>query len=446
MFSIIADEGGSSDCGLVIQDCLKICRNVLNDDTCQRYFFSMYGESIRWLSTFFDPSSLDTVKNRSSLRGDDDDDGSDNLSQSTWFESSDRVNCASLAMSLISAAIAPTSHGDVSSVANNPSLPAAPSPNVKHQNAICSGHANVIDFAGAFLARRGPQILFEHSLLLLDRLSQGNARAASQICDTSIKVDAYQVGKHIPRNIDVPSLSFGWRPLPNDDRRLITILAILAERYIYAYAPAWSSASDLSNSYESANVDGVSKGCIRLIEKLLSSDPAQSDLIMQFTLAPPPPPPEDDFDDTGASPLESPKPFGTIVLNVLADGCVKVFLSGRYSGMMSDQSAQALRAELEAMEKCANIISLVFVYGSSLTRELSTAISTGHIISGHSANGVEAVPSQHLLPFLLSMAGRSARLTGGMGYSLLNSILRMLAVGTSGCKRAATIVSARYFF
>ena len=42
LFGIIQSEGGSSDAGMVIKDCLHICSNILYEsETCQRLFYEM---------------------------------------------------------------------------------------------------------------------------------------------------------------------------------------------------------------------------------------------------------------------------------------------------------------------------------------------------------------------------------------------------------------------
>ena len=59
LFGIIHSEGGAADAGVVIQDCLQICNNILHDsETCQRLFFGMGVHLILKLSDFFDPSIL----------------------------------------------------------------------------------------------------------------------------------------------------------------------------------------------------------------------------------------------------------------------------------------------------------------------------------------------------------------------------------------------------
>jgi hypothetical protein len=60
LFTIITSEGGSIDPGLVVQDCLQICCNLLQgSEICQRFFFGMGVEWILKLHEFFDPSIVE---------------------------------------------------------------------------------------------------------------------------------------------------------------------------------------------------------------------------------------------------------------------------------------------------------------------------------------------------------------------------------------------------
>ena len=49
----------SADTGLVVQDCLQICCNILQEEPCQRFFFGMGSDWPLRLAYFFDPALLE---------------------------------------------------------------------------------------------------------------------------------------------------------------------------------------------------------------------------------------------------------------------------------------------------------------------------------------------------------------------------------------------------
>jgi hypothetical protein len=477
LFGIIKQEGGFDDAGLVVQDCLHICNNILADsETCQRLFFAMGGEWIARLNEFFDPTlleSLETARN-SAFDDEDDEDGGDSRPvNECWFDDPARLSCAIWALSTL-----------YNSLSNA---------NKKHQQTLGITSSLVVPSAAFWIARRGPSEMVDASLSLLARLVQeGNADVGHALANTYLKVPPAVPRKTFPAGVEPPSLAFGWKPLPGDERRVVSLLSLLAERYVTP-APAWvpadgpmfgdrlglmykvlPTAEDGASASASAVVSKASSSsssaaqqpqnmaqcCLAVFESILASDTMIGDLIVQYVLAPPPPPQvdgmyHDEYALTGgvhasqAHLLETMRPLGLQVMSMLVEACVKV-LDGHTMPV-------AGRHGLEEAERAANILAVVFIHGSTLAKELCTAITTSHVRQsaalagggqgtggggggGGMSGGVGASSAEShrfILPMLLFAAGRTARSVGVAGYPLLVSILRMLACVASGCERAA---------
>jgi hypothetical protein len=167
----------------------------------------------------------------------------------------------------------------------------------------------VVPAAAFWLARKGPDELAHAALLLLTRVVESNPEVASQLADMMVEVSPAVHGRTHPLGLDTPLLTFGWRPLPSDERRCITLPALLAERYIYSSSSwrpstATSTSSSLSTSTSSSDInapDGLSVRCLDVLETLLRADSSSCDLMVQYILAPPPP----SGDDDGPGALES---------------------------------------------------------------------------------------------------------------------------------------------
>lgn len=426
-------EGGSGDAGVVIQDCLRICINILdNSEACQRLFFEMgVGWTMR-LVDFFDPMLLEQTPNSNSL-----DDSDIDMGSFAWFDQSGKVTCAILALESLAASMSGT-------------------PNPKHQSIVGMSVSMLLPSAAFWIGRKGPSQLANAALMLIERAVSGNPTVGMHVMQSSIKIGPSQPGKNIPSDFqDAPTFYFGWKPLPEDDRKIIYIPALLAERYIFR-SSSWNCLSDMNTSsinqsstqdveqFNTAVPDGLSQGCLRVLEAILSSDPTVNDLTIQHLLAPPLPSPEDDGGD-GSGSLESARPLCSLVLNILVENCVKI-LNG-FANSMAGVGSNSLRADVEIAERSANVFTLFFVYGGQLAKELSTKISTGHTsifdASGSLKNLQLQGPGQSgplpILPFLLAMAGRISRaqVNGGAAQPLLLALLRVLASAASGCERAA---------
>ena len=412
LFGIIRSEGGAADAGLVIHDCLQICTNILHgSETCQRLFFGMGTDWILKLGEFFEPTLCEsysqTIVVKNSLRGVLD----EPHETCQWYDVPNREGCATLAIDALTGALSTA--------------------NPKHQATIALS-TFIVPAAAFWIARKGPRRVVSASLSLLERVVEGNADVAAAVAGMVIKVPSAVSGKTVPEGVEMPALIFGWRPLPTSDRRMITIPSLLAERYVFS-CHAWSYNGGLERINETEHeggvtaADGLSQHCLQSLETLLSADSKTCDLMVQFILAPPPP--SMDEDDMQ---LESMRPLGSILTNLLVEGCVQVLAQG----------PGAMKCDLDAAERAANVLSLLFISGGQLARELSTAISTSHTSLKNQASGYEAVPTQPLLPFLLSAAGRAARMGPmGGGYGLLVAILRLLSTVASGCDLAARQVS-----
>eukprot|EP01041_Mallomonas_annulata_P003424 gene3424-6795_t len=453
LFGIIRSEGGATDPTVVVQDCLRICSNILhNSETCQRLFYGMDGGWHLRLLEFFDPNTLENLQpgNLSAFGLEDEEDSNNGDMDVSWFLQKSRLNCAIMA---------------IKALADSQTIP-----NEKHQNIVAGNNSIAIITAAAFwIARLGPIEITNFALLLLENVVRGNAAVSANVSSTMIRISPPKRGKDIPDQIEV-SLSFGWKPLTTDERRFITVPTLLADRYVFG-GQAWSALTTTSTSTTNEVLDvdgggsgggGIPQGCLRVLDAILAADSTTSGLVMQHILAPPPPSPEDEISGSGSgsgsgngngSSLETMRPFGVVLLNTLVEGCARIIAThhgnaGGGSGGGNILLNQNTRIELLTASKCANLLTLVFIHGGHLARELSTAISTSHtslgISSANRGNGgvvgsssvsSVSVSNQSLLPFLLSTAGCAARVQGG-GYALMTAILRMLSVAATECERA----------
>lgn len=337
-----------------MQDCLRICSNILSgSEICQRFFFGMGTEYVSNLHQFFDPSLVENMKLNNALENTD----QESSREGAWFEEPTRVGCASLALKSIASALEVV--------------------NPKHQKVVAL-QTSVVPSAAFWLARKGPDELVDAALLLLTRVVQSNSEVAAQVADMMVEVSPAVRGRTYPQGVEVPAVYFGWRPLPTDDRRFITVPALLAERYIFsssAWGPPILTPSTPLIEGEGADEgvkgrDGLSVRCLHVLESLLRADPTTCDLLIQYILAPPPPSARDEDLARGESAaLESIRPLGSVVLATLLEGSSR-FLAGSVPN--------ALSADVSVVERSANVLTLLFLGGGQLARELSTVISTAH--------------------------------------------------------------------
>jgi hypothetical protein len=363
LFGIIHSEGGFADSGIVVQDCLKICSNILSgSEICQRFFFGMGIGYVLNLHQFFDPSLVENMKLNNALENMD----QDSLGEGAWFKQPTRVGCAALALKSIAAALEVV--------------------NPKHQKLVAL-QTSVVPSAAFWLARKGPDELVDAALLLLARVVESNADVSAQVADMMVEIGPPVRGRTYPQGVEVPAVYFGWRPLPTDDRRFITVPALLAERYIFsssAWGPPIISTPVVEGEGEETDEgvkgrDGLSIRCLHVLETLLRADPTTCDLLIQYILAPPPPSARDEDLARGESAaLESIRPLGSVLLTTLLEGSSR-FLAGSVPN--------AMVADVSVVERSANVLTLLFLGGGQLARELSTVISTAHTsISGNDRN------------------------------------------------------------
>lgn len=462
LFNIMRGEGGSEEPGVVVMDCLKICNNILqNSETCQRLFFGMGGADwILRITDYFDPSLLEKVsaKGRLAALGEDGTDGGNNgqhsAADSAWFEDVHRVSCAILGISCLFNSLA-TAGGDGGSI-----------PSKKHQDLVASA-SFIVPSIVHWIARNGPSDMVSASLSLLSALTEGNADVVAQISSAVIAISPAQSGKMIPNGEPIPTLLFGWRPLPLEETRCITVPALLAERYIFSVERAWSATSPSFNvnklqllyQLNESSKLSFATTCLHVFEKLLAVDNSASDMMIQFVLAPPPPPAEDSSYGEDAE-LEMAKPLATLLFGILMNGCSKAVNAANNpygtSGMVGNGASGAsgaAAAEIDMAERCANVLAVIFVHGTQLSRELATAITPAHasnvslggiVNSAASSFAASGADRNALLPQLLFAAGRAARGASGPGgasaTNLLIAVLRLLSVVSTGCERAANLM------
>ena len=410
-----------------------------NSDICQRFFFGM---GARWAVTllqFFSPL-VENLRSKSDLTAE---------GEGAWFEHVTRVGCALLALKSLCGAL---------EVANK-----------KHQ-ALIALKTDVVCAAAFWVARKGPELIVEAALVLLSCILEGNADVAKQVAEMVVEVPPPISGKTHPMGVEAPAVYFGWRPLPSDDRRLITVPALLAERFVYSSA-AWSSIPLTSTPSPSPSAIctfndksmSLSMQCVHVLETLLRADESVCDLMIQYILAPPPPSGDDDsnqnqaplesmryvalfYDErtlliscifitsscycavshiyfsflsanvfifletlsssTSSSPvvflrqfhqylnLLSPtspmmlrslcllhqivcphcRPLGTILFNTLIEGSHRIL-----TGADLNLPEIMINQEIAVIERCANVLALLFINGGRVSSELCTVISTSHL-------------------------------------------------------------------
>jgi hypothetical protein len=296
LFGIIQSEGGAQDAGMVTQDCLVICSNILADsETCQRLFYEMGSGWFLKLADFFDPSILETAVDRGLY---EDTDAQDDFTPSVWFEQPSRMACAVYALTAIS---------------NSLSMG-----NKKYQNMVGVSSSNLLTNAAFWLARRGPLELITPALELLSRTVSKNELVRSEIVQSLVKLSPPKKDRNIHASFDFPAsnfLVFGWKPLPKDELKFITIPSLLAEQVIFQ-GPLWSSKYEQTT----VDIDRVSQTCMSVLETIFSVDTTFASVMLQYVLAPPPPSIEDDDISTGNSgAMETMKPLVALVLNTIVD-------------------------------------------------------------------------------------------------------------------------------
>jgi hypothetical protein len=229
LFGIIDKEGGSSEVGYVIQDCLQIVNNILHgSETCQRLFFSMGAAWIKRLASLFDPQLLEAFRDTATL--DDSMDGDAAATRDAdgalWFGDQSRVACAVLAINALNSSLGTLS--------------------AKHQAAVLGSKSRVVGFCVHWITRRGPTDLAHASLSLLCQLARENEKGAAALASFTFAVTPSERGKTIPSACESNALQFRCQPRPQDPRRLSSLLSLLAELYVFPDKGLWDSAAALA--------------------------------------------------------------------------------------------------------------------------------------------------------------------------------------------------------
>ena len=139
-------------------------------------------------------------------------------------------------------------------------------------------------------------------LNILLRVVANNAEVAANIADMILEITPSVAGLNHPFGDGDLGLQFGWQPVQSIGKKLISIPALLAERYIFS-STAWRASSAVPLSLPSTT-DITSPGvlsvrCLNVLEALLRADSSTCDLMVQYILAPPPPTEDGDGDGQG---------------------------------------------------------------------------------------------------------------------------------------------------
>ena len=414
LFGIIQSEGGNTDGGIVVQDCVQICSNILADsETCQRLFYEMGSDWFLKLADFFDPSVLEKMTAKG-LYDDSDEAERDEM----WFQESTRVSCASYAMQALA-----------NSLSNG---------SKKYQNLLGVTSLDLMNNASFWLARRGPFELILPAADLITKIVFNNEEVRSALTNSLVRISPPKKGNTIPSNFEFPSsvfLMYGWKPLPNEETKIIALPSLYAEQYIFQ-SPLWSAKSG-GTTCSQEELDIASEKCLDLLDAMFSVDANFAGNLVTSILAPPPPMDNMDENQQGG-PMEIMKPFASLVLNTLLEASVRATSGGSAQGLLLVPLAnsQLNVSDVVLVTRCSSLMTLMFVHGDSLAKELFTAINTGHTSL---AAGQSALTPVQLLPFLLATAGRAVRV-GGDGYTILIAIVRLLTAAVYSCSRAVKLV------
>lgn len=401
LFDIIVQEGGVSEPGVVVEDCLRVCCNILADsEICQRLFYSMGGSWRHTLVGFFDPEQLENSVRASAH---DDEDGP----VVAWFDQSTRLTCAVLAMTAL-----------------NNSLGDMPAP--KHQEVLAKDYSGIaVTAAMHWCARNGPVELIPLCLRLLVAIVKGNAATLESVKLSHLVMKPPKKGLHVPQNYESTALTFGIKIPGSEDRVAITIPSLLVERYISNDSTLlWSNHLRSQDTHTPSYGAKFASHYLEALDTILSGDPVSAGMILQHVLAPLPPSPDED----SFAVVDTGKPFGSSVLYLLVESCNKILQHLNNTALSVTPSA----VDIGNAQKCANIFTLILIHGGALARELASAIHLGHVLG--------AIPSGNvaLLPFILSVIARVNRMPHGHGLSV--SLLRLLCAAGAACESSCKLM------
>lgn len=379
-----------------------------------------------YLLPYFSPSQLEARGEKKYVTEEDGESG-DSSEAVPWFEDRGRLVCATYAMQTLANSL------DVTNMRNK-----------EHQKVLCSTDSNdFVASAAHWLIRNGPVPLLLASLNLLYRVAEGNASTTCIMLETVLQYSHGKKGKHLPElSDDAPVLMFAWKLPVEDNVRIISLPALLADRYIFPSVcwktEGFSVKGDIFG--DSTFIDAAescAQGCLRIFESMLASDTPTSELIMQHILAPPPPPMDMEqigFGSDDASYLQQ-QGVGGLVLNTLVDTMQRI-LSHHAGGVSGSNYSKnnSLSVDVDVSIRCCNILGVMLYHGGTIARELCTAINTTHVCKKQGMDNPKT--AQPILPFLLSAASRSLRIPN-TGYVLTSALFRVLSVAASSCERAS---------
>jgi hypothetical protein len=167
-----------------------------------------------------------------------------------------------------------------------------------------------------------------------------------------------------------------------------------------------------------------------LFDKILSTESTISDMMIQQVLAP-----LSVLHDDHSLVLETMRPLASHLMSLLLLTSEKLQQQQSHSSLGMSVAVH----EGEIAERVCQTLTVTFLHGSQLARELTTAVNTSHLRTGSERDrdirdGDR--DNKAWLPVLLAMVGRAARLPNGAGYSLAAATLQLLSVIVTGCERA----------
>ena len=390
-----------------MQDCLRVCANILSgSEMCQRLFYSMGGSWRMILLGFFDVDQLESSSSQFVDLNDADDNS--RSTTSAWFHNLHKVKCAVLAITVL-----------INSLGDKPAA--------KHQLILAKESSGAVPIAASYwCALNGPEELLSLSLSLIRSVVYANADALSYLNGYYVKMGSLKKGISIPISSAIPTLSFGSPVTGRTDKQIISSMSLFVERYITGdTAIPWSAFNADGPPLVSMNLEYLAT-----IDVILAADPISAGLIMQYILAPPPPA----IDESGFGEIDTGRPVGSIVLQLLVESCQRILLHLNNTSLAVTPNVSDVRA----VQKCSNILSLILIHGGSLARELSTALTLGHgnLSLSPGSNPSQLQQSTPILPFLLSVISRASRMSSGSGYGLAISLLRLVCIAGAGCHSA----------
>lgn len=423
LFGIIQSEYDSpteyADTGVVVQQCLGICGNILRDaEPCQRFFFEMGSNWPLRLAYFFDPALLENT----AAYYDGSSEGKEGKTE-PWYLKPGCVECAKLAFRALSNGLAPAHE--------------------KHQKLLGVSLQGLIPAAAYCIARNGPAPMVFASLELLYNMVVGNEAVAKCFVDAVMKVTRPIANKTIPEGIPIGSLFFGYASSIDDQLTNITVPHLLSERYIFK-SFIWRDTNEAQMGGNSP--EEISMECLRILEAQLAADKHGCILLIQYIIAPPLPlPMEDSMDESydQDSAASNAPPLAALIYSVVIEGCCQILYDA--SLVPLDSHHEGL---LQVM-KASNLLSLILINGGEVAQELCTAILLNHIYNNANTHWrmqkvrQSAAPlpdaDQTIIKSLLVTVHQLARL-GPAGHQGLCSLLCLLSTSISGCALAVNQV------